>query len=154
MEPPQTTRPARPRAQFDIHSSKTFDDASAPSEARASLPRLSHLSIGVADLGAAKSFYADVLGLAVYDLGNDAYVEWPGFLLVLDAAAPVAAEAFHFGFAVGSDAEVDTWAALLRERGATIVKGPISRPTLRSPTGRVVGVADPDGHLIEIYSGD
>jgi catechol 2,3-dioxygenase-like lactoylglutathione lyase family enzyme len=118
------------------------------------LPRLSHLSIGVADLGAAKRFYEEVLGLAVRDLGNDAYVEWPGFLLVLDAAAPVAAEPFHFGFQVGSDGDVDTWAALLRERGATIVKGPSSRPTLRSPTGRVVGVADPDGHLIEIYSGD
>jgi catechol 2,3-dioxygenase-like lactoylglutathione lyase family enzyme len=29
------------------------------------LPRLSHLSIGVADLGAAKRFYEEVLGLAV-----------------------------------------------------------------------------------------
>ncbi len=124
------------------------------SDAFPSLPRLSHLSIGVADLGAAKRFYADVLGLEVRDLANDAYVEWPGFLLVLDAAAPVAAQPFHFGFQVGGDDEVDAWATLLRERGATIVKGPSARPTLRTPTGRVVGVADPDGHLIEIYSGD
>ena len=119
-----------------------------------SLPRLSHLSIGVADLGAAKRFYGEILGLEVRDLGNDAYVEWPGFLLVLDAAAPVAAQPFHFGFQVASDDDVDAWATLLRERGATIVKGAAARPTLRTPSGRVVGVADPDGHLIEIYSGD
>lgn len=118
------------------------------------LPRISHLSIGVADLGAAKHFYSDVLGLDVRDLANDAYVEWPGFLLVLDAAAPAAAQPFHFGFQVESDDDVDAWATLLHSRGATIVKGPIARPTLRTPTGRVVGVADPDGHLIEIYSGD
>lgn len=121
---------------------------------RAALGRPSHLSIGVADLDAAKRFYAEVLGLDVCDLGKDAYVEWPGFLLVLDAAAPAAGEPFHFGFQVESDGEVDAWATLLRERGATLVKGPVERPTLRTPTGRVVGVADPDGHLIEIYSGD
>ena len=124
------------------------------SDARPLLPRLSHLSIGVADLAAAKHFYRAVLGLVVRDLANDAYVEWPGFLLVLDAGAPTAAQAFHFGFQVETDDDVDAWATLLRERGATIVKGPIARPTLRTPTGRVVGVADPDGHLIEIYSGD
>lgn len=108
----------------------------------------------MADLGAAKRFYGEVLGLEVRELANDAYVEWPGFLLVLDAAAPAAAQPFHFGFQVASDDEVDAWAAMLGERGAPIVKGPIARPTLRTPTGRVVGVADPDGHLIEIYSGD
>ena len=124
------------------------------SDVRPPLPRLSHLSIGVADLGAAKRFYGEVLGLDVRDLASDAYVEWPGFLLVLDAAAPAAGQPFHFGFQVTSDDDVDAWATLLRERGAKIVKGPIPRPTLRSPTGRVVGVADPDGHLIEIYSGD
>jgi catechol 2,3-dioxygenase-like lactoylglutathione lyase family enzyme len=118
------------------------------------LPRLSHLAIGVADLGAAKGFYGEVLGLDVHDLGENAYVEWPGFLLVLDAGAPVAAQPFHFGFQVASDDDVDAWASLLQQRGATLVKGPVARPTLRTPTGRVVGIADPDGHLIEIYSGD
>lgn len=118
------------------------------------LSKPSHLSIGVADLAAAKRFYAGILGLDVHDLGHDAYVEWPGFLLVFDVAAPAAAQPFHFGFQVESDEAVDAWAALLLERGATLVKGPVARPTLRTPTGRVVGVADPDGHLIEIYSGD
>ncbi len=121
--------------------------------ARSSLPGVTHLAIGVADLTASKRFYADVLGLDVRDLRGNAYVEWPGFLLVLDAAAPVASDPFHFGFQVENDAEVTAWAAFLRGRGATILNGPAPRPTLRTP-GSVVAIADPDGHMIEIYSGD
>ncbi len=117
------------------------------------LPKPSHLALGVADLAASIAFYRDVLGLAVGDLAPNAYVEWPGFLLVLDVAAPVNAEAFHFGFQVSGDGDVHAWADRLRERGATIVAGPTPRPTLRTP-GSVVATIDPDGHKIEIYSGD
>ncbi len=120
---------------------------------RSPLPGVTHLAIGVADLGTSKRFYAEVLGLDVRDLRGNAYVEWPGFLLVLDAAAPVASDPFHFGFRVEDDDAVSAWAETLRGRGATILSGPTPRPTLRTP-GSVVAVADPDGHMIEIYSGD
>jgi len=96
------------------------------SPGRSELPKPTHLALGVADLAAS---------------------------LVLDVAAPVNADAFHFGFHVAGDTDVEAWAARLRERGATTVAGPAPRPTLRT-LGSVVTTIDPDGHKIEIYSGD
>lgn len=110
--------------------------------------KISHLSLGVSDLAASEKFYRDVLGLATERDGDDVRVEWPDFLLVLSEKPPADRSKFHFGFRVGSGAEVDTWAERLRSNSVQIISGPAGEDGARQ-----LFFLDPDQYVVEIYAG-
>ncbi len=70
--------------------------------------KISHLSLGVSDIAESEVFYRDVLGLSTQRDGDEVRVQWPDFLLMLIEKPPTDRSKFHFGFQVGSGAEVDT----------------------------------------------
>jgi catechol 2,3-dioxygenase-like lactoylglutathione lyase family enzyme len=109
--------------------------------------KLSHLSLGVNDLGVSEKFYRDVLGLPAQRDGGDVFVRWPDFLLVLSEKPPAARGKFHFGFRVDSAAEVDEWADRLRAQGVQIVSGPAT-----DGSARQLFFLDPDSYEVEIFS--
>lgn len=110
--------------------------------------KISHLSLGVGDLNASEKFYRDVLGLDTKRHGEDVRVQWPDFLLVLSEKPPTDRSKFHFGFRVGSDTEVDTWASRLRSHNVQIISGPAT-----DNGSRQLFFLDPDQYVIEIYAG-
>jgi catechol 2,3-dioxygenase-like lactoylglutathione lyase family enzyme len=121
-------------------------------------PRLSFVTLGVADLGRAARFYADVLrlpaiptppGIAFFELGRTWLGLYPREELAADAGVAPGAPGFG-GFTlahnVRSEAEVD---ALLQEIAAA--GGQIVRPGRRADWGGYSGYfADPDGFLWEV----
>jgi|SRR5579884_868387 len=109
--------------------------------------KISHLSLGVNDLAASEKFYRDVLGLAAQRNGEEVFVRWPDFLLVLSEKPPAARGKFHFGFRVTSAAEVDAWAERLRGHGVQIISGPATDGALRQ-----LFFLDPDSYEVEIFS--
>lgn len=109
--------------------------------------RISHLSLGVADLGASEAFYREVLGLETKRHGEDVRVEWPDFLLILSEKPPTDRSKFHFGFRVASDGEVDTWAERLRSHNVQIISGPAGEDGMRQ-----LFFLDPDQYVVEIYA--
>ncbi len=109
--------------------------------------KLSHLSLGVSDLAASETFYRDVLTLPAERVGDDVRVQWPDFLLVITEKPPADRSKFHFGFRVGSEAEVDAWAERLRAHGVQIISGPASGDGLRQ-----LFFLDPDQYVVEIYA--
>jgi catechol 2,3-dioxygenase-like lactoylglutathione lyase family enzyme len=108
--------------------------------------RLSHLSLGVSNIGISERFYGETLGLPTQRVDDHVEVRWDNFLLILTSSPPAGRGKFHFGFRVDSAQEVDDWAARLRERGVDIVVGPSGENGLRQ-----LFCIDPDDYKIEIY---
>lgn len=123
-------------------------------------PRVSLITLGVADLERALTFYEQVLGwkvaqqlpgIAFFDLGGLVLALYPHADLADDMqlGAPVTRGAYE-GFALAhnlrSVQEVDTLFAHLARHGATIVK-----PPHKADWGGYSGYfADPDGHKWEV----
>ncbi|WP_028448827.1 VOC family protein [Chitinibacter tainanensis] len=120
--------------------------------------RLSFVTLGVADLAIAVSFYRDTLGLtpkrilpevAFFMLGPVCLALYPTELLAADAGVPAAGQGFRgvaLAHNVRSPAEVD---ALLAQAAAG--GGQLSKPGQATSWGGYAGYfADPDGHLWEV----
>lgn len=121
-------------------------------------PRLSLVTLGVADLARATRFYEQVLELprlpsppsiAFFELGRTWLSLYSRELLAEDATVPPEGAGFR-GFTlahnVGSQEEVDRLLRQIEERGGQIVK-----PARRAEWGGYAGYfADPDGFLWEV----
>ena len=122
-------------------------------------PRLSLVTLGVADLARAKDFYERVVGwkaepgppsIVFFDLGGLVFALYPHPDLAADMNAGEAPLPIYRGFSLAhnlrSEAEVDAAFARLGERGAAIVK-----PPQKAFWGGYSGYfADPDGHRWEL----
>jgi catechol 2,3-dioxygenase-like lactoylglutathione lyase family enzyme len=128
-------------------------------------PRITLITLGVADLERALAFYRDGLGLPTqgivgteFEHGAVAFFEldhglklalWPRASLSADTGLPLqpsSATAFSLAHNVDSVAEVDDLMAQARRAGATIVK-----PAQKTFWGGYAGYfQDPDGHLWEV----
>jgi lactoylglutathione lyase len=119
----------------------------------------------VKDFDRSWQFYRDVLGLIpVKGHGQPPYGEftWKGTAVVSIFERKLMAEAVGLGTGrypagqVGRSAlifeakDVDRVAKQLRERGIRLVRGSTDRPAWQL---RTIHLRDPDGYLIEIYSG-
>lgn len=128
-------------------------------------PRVSVLTLAVADLDKAVAFYRDGLGLktpgivgtefeygavAFFDLqGGLKLALWPRASLLHDSGLPVrppGTAAFSIGHNVRTRAEVDTVMAEVTRAGGTIVKP--AADTFYG--GYAAYFNDPDGHLWEV----
>lgn len=128
-------------------------------------PRITVLTLGVADLERALHFYRDGLGFATegivgqeFDYGAVAFIElqsglrlalWPRESIAHDTGLPVAAPSateFTLGHNVASKAAVDAVMAEATAAGATIVKA--AHDTFWG--GYSGYFQDPDGHLWEV----
>jgi catechol 2,3-dioxygenase-like lactoylglutathione lyase family enzyme len=121
-------------------------------------PRLSLVTLGVADLERAARFYGEVLGLprlpsppsiAFFELGRTWLSLYPRALLAEDAGVPAEGSGFR-GFTlahnVAGEPEVDALLRHVEEHGARIVKR-----AQRADWGGYSGYfADPDGFLWEV----
>ena len=122
-------------------------------------PKISLVTLGVADLGRARRFYADGLGLPVKETGSDEVVffelegTWLGLYGLADLAADSGLVVDGTGFRgvtlahnVDSPAEVDNLVAHAEAAGARVTSPPVEKSW-----GGYAGVfADLDGHLWEI----
>jgi catechol 2,3-dioxygenase-like lactoylglutathione lyase family enzyme len=122
--------------------------------------RLDHVVIAVSDWEAASSFYREVLGADIVELGEHrrAYVIGDQRLNVhgpgtdagdLVARAPVRPGNSDLCFEWPGTAEEA--ADHLRRKGVEIEAGPVERPGARG-RGRSVYFRDPDGSLLELIS--
>ena len=115
------------------------------------------ITLFVEDLEAAKKFYQDVFQLPVFfEDGNSAVFKFgetlvnllrvseaPGLVAPAGVAEPAAGVRFQFTLGV---ADVDETCERLRERGVTLLNGPMDRPWgIRTASFR-----DPGGHVWEI----
>jgi catechol 2,3-dioxygenase-like lactoylglutathione lyase family enzyme len=121
-------------------------------------PRLSLVTLGVADLARATRFYEQVLGLprlpspptvAFFELGRTWLSLYPREHLAADVGVPAEGSGFP-GFSlahnVGSEAAVDELLRHVAAGGGRIVK-----PAQRADWGGYSGYfADPDGFLWEV----
>ncbi len=121
-------------------------------------PRISFVTLGVADLERAIRFYEDCLGLprlatppsvAFFELGKTWLALWARESLAADAGMPAEGSGFR-GFAlahnVRSPAEVDALLARAAECGGSVVK-----PGQPTDWGGYAGYfSDPDGFLWEV----
>lgn len=124
-------------------------------------PRLSFVTLGVADLARATAFYRDVLqlpqvpmpdgaGVAFFELGKTWLSLYPRAGLAADAGVadspPAAFPGFSLAHNVRTRAEVDALLAQVAAHGAAIVK-----PAEDAFWGGRSGYfADPDGFLWEV----
>jgi len=120
-------------------------------------PRLSFITLGVADLERSKAFYNDVLGwkpfqdnggIVMYKLNGLILSFFPQHELAEDAQVKEDAKGARFTLAqcIGSTEEVDALFAHLKKHKVTITKEPV-----KVFWGGYSGYfADPDGHLWEI----
>lgn len=123
-------------------------------------PRVTLITLGVADLARSVAFYRDVIGWEPASVVEDdvAFFDLQGFILALwrnrSFAADIRAspsdrgafEAMALAYNARSHDEVETIFASLTERGATIVKPPVE-----TDWGGYSGYfADPDGHHWEV----
>lgn len=123
-------------------------------------PRLSIISIGVADIARSIAFYRDGLGfplsdeddtsndIAFFDLEDGTrLVVWTFDFMAADTAETVGgAPSITLGQVVSSRDEVDAAMDLARRAGARIVRDPVTLAW-----GGYSGYfADPDGHLWEV----
>jgi catechol 2,3-dioxygenase-like lactoylglutathione lyase family enzyme len=109
--------------------------------------KVSHLSLGVADVDRSEQFYHGVLQLPTRRDGDDAVVQWPDFELVISARPPAHRSKMHFGFRVPSRSDVDAWAQRIREKGTEIVSGPSDNDGTYQ-----LFIVDPDNYEVEIYA--
>ncbi len=106
-----------------------------------------HVSINVADVGAAVAFYTEVLGLSVRgdrpDFGiGGAWLDAGGQQVHLIESAPPAAVGQHFAIQV---ADLDAVIAELRDGGVEVSDAsPVG-------TGRQAFLSDPSGNLVELH---
>ncbi|MFC5300993.1 VOC family protein [Azospira restricta] len=121
-------------------------------------PRLSLITLGVADLARATRFYEECLGLprlatppsvTFFELGKTWLALWPRECLAADAGLPAEGSGFR-GFSlahnVRSPAEVDALLARVAAYGAQVVK-----PGQPTDWGGYAGYfTDPDGFLWEV----
>jgi catechol 2,3-dioxygenase-like lactoylglutathione lyase family enzyme len=121
-------------------------------------PRLSFVTLGVADLGRATTFYRDVLGLpqqpssegiSFFELGKTWLALYPRELLAADATVPAEGSGFR-GFALAHNVrtreQVDELLSHVATHGGRIVK-----PAKIAEWGGYSGYfADPDGFLWEV----
>lgn len=122
-------------------------------------PKISLVTLGVADLARSKSFYAEGLGLPLADFASDEVVffaldgTWLGLFgreaLAADSGVAAAGAGFRgvtLAHNVGSRDEVDALVAQAERAGARVVAPPVAKAW-----GGYAGVfADPDGHLWEV----
>lgn len=122
-------------------------------------PRISAVTLGVADLGRALAFYRDGLGWATESKVDDGVVffQLNGMVLSLFPTPELAADAGVSGQGTGfprltiahivrSEADVDRTLAEAERAGARI-----TRPGSKAFWGGYTGYfADPDGHLWEV----
>lgn len=122
--------------------------------------RLSMVTLGVADLARAKSFYEDVVGwkaapgppeIAFFDLGGLVFSLYPLADLAKDRnETPDDVGGVYKGFALAHNArskeDVDAIFARLKDKGATIVKEP-EKVFWGGYSGYF---SDPDGHAWEV----
>ena len=118
---------------------------------------LTAVTLFVEDLGAAKAFYTEVLGLEVhFEDPESAVFAFGGVLvnLLVATAAPELIAPAQVGapgagarmqLTVGVD-DVDAAVARLGERGLELLNGPVDRPW----GVRTAAFADPDGHVWEL----
>lgn len=120
-------------------------------------PRLSFITLGVADLEKSKAFYNDVLGwspfqdnggIVMYKLNGMVLSLFPQHELMEDAKAGEEAKGSRFTLAqcMRSPEEVDALFAHVKKHGVTITKMP-EKVFWGGYSGYF---ADPDGHLWEI----
>ena len=121
-------------------------------------PRISLITLGVADLERATRFYQDCLGLprlptppsvAFFELGRTWLALWARDSLAADAGVPASGDGFR-GFAlahnVRSPAEVDALLARVAACG-----GSVTQPGRATDWGGYAGYfSDPDGFLWEV----
>jgi catechol 2,3-dioxygenase-like lactoylglutathione lyase family enzyme len=121
-------------------------------------PRISFVTLGVADLPRAIAFYAGVLRLpqrtspptvAFFEMGRTWLALFPARDLAADAGVPAEGSGFpRFALAhnTGSPAEVDALLGQVAAGGGRVVK-----PGRRTDWGGYAGYfADPDGFLWEV----
>lgn len=121
-------------------------------------PRISFVTLGVADLEASTRFYRDVLKLprketppevSFFEMGRTWLALYPRHLLAEDAGVPAEGTGFA-GFAlahnVRSEGEVDALLAEVEAGGGRVVK----RGTRAHWGGYTGYFADPDGFLWEV----
>lgn len=121
-------------------------------------PRISFVTLGVADLHRAIAFYAGVLRLpqrtspptvAFFEMGRTWLALFPARDLAADAGVPAEGSGFpRFALAhnTGSPAEVDALLGQVAAGGGRVVK-----PGRRTDWGGYAGYfADPDGFLWEV----
>ncbi len=120
-------------------------------------PRLSFVTLGVADLDRSKRFYTDVLGWKpMHDANGIVMFKLNGMVLSLFPQHELAEDAqvtndghgprFTLAHCLRSPEEVDALFAELKMQGVTITKGP-EKVFWGGYSGYF---ADPDGHLWEI----
>jgi catechol 2,3-dioxygenase len=122
-----------------------MNDADRPGSL--AIPGLTHLNLNVADIERSRHFYIDVLGMTL---------QWEreGFLFLRSGEVdlgiiqrtPVEVDGMHFGFRLGSRADVDEWHRYLVAHRVGILEGPFDRDE-----GRAFFASDPDGYSIEFY---
>lgn len=121
--------------------------------------RLTMITLGVADLARAVSFYEDVVGwkkavlqpqIAFFDLNGLVFSLFPNSELAKDMNAAESAPSAYKGFALAYNArskeDVDRIFAELKRKGANIVKAP-EEVFWGGYSGYF---ADPDGHQWEV----
>jgi catechol 2,3-dioxygenase-like lactoylglutathione lyase family enzyme len=121
-------------------------------------PRLTLVTLGVADLDRSVAFYRDVIGwppatvlddVAFFDLGGTMLAVWRHEALAAELGVEPVAPAYRaiaMAHNLRSRAAVDAAFADLRERGARIVREPAG-----TEWGGYSGyIEDPDGHRWEI----
>lgn len=112
--------------------------------------RLNHLHLHVRDRGAAESFYAKWLGMAIVSRGQSITFlgDDDGFdLALMDDRDPARMPPwFHFGYRLNSPREVADLHDRMSESSIPIVKPLYTDESLVS-----FRCADPDGYAIEIY---
>ncbi len=111
--------------------------------------RLSHVELRVTDLGRARAFYADLIGLQVTHEDADGVClrgmeERGHHCLILRQAE--AAGVGHLGFKVWEEGDLDRLHAFFTERG--LPASWVERPFM----GRVLAVRDPWGVPLEFYA--
>ncbi len=117
--------------------------------------RIDHLWIRVADLAAAKRFYATIAPHAGIRLGDDTpervqFTGADGSFSLLDDGGPVT-EHVHLAFPAGDDATVRAFHAAALAAGYEDHGGPGERPAYH-PGYYGAFVLDPDGHNVEVVN--
>lgn len=122
-------------------------------------PRLSLVTLGVADLARSTAFYEalgwkrsmkEAEGVAFFQLGPIVLSLWSNADLATDAGVPQRTSMEFRGISLAHNVrqrdEVDAIVALLESAGGTVLKA----PEAKFWGGYVAYVADPDGHAWEI----